>query len=91
MQLVKGTADSIKKEQYLKQREKLAMKEKQIEEAKKLVDLELERRRAELSAKAAVNKMGEVKETEKEQISLKKMQLKEQEEVIAKRILTKRE
>ncbi len=91
MQLVKGTADSIKKEQYLKQKEKLALKEKQIEEAKKLVDQELERRRAELAAKASVSKLGEIKEIEKEQIAIKKKQLKEQEEAISLRIQSMRE
>ena len=38
MQVVKGTADVLKKQQYLKQKEKVIQKEKQLEEAKANVD-----------------------------------------------------
>jgi len=62
MQLVKGTGDSIKKQQYLKQREKAALKDKQNEEAKKVMDGELERRKVELASKAEVSKRDEVRE-----------------------------
>ena len=50
-EIVKGTADVTQKQTYLKLKEKVAKKEKQIEEAKLYVDEQIERRRHELGLK----------------------------------------
>ena len=62
MQIVKGTADNIKKKAYLEQRERVAQKERLMEDAKKQIDAEFEKRRNDLAAKAVTSKMGDIKE-----------------------------
>ena len=51
MQVVKGTADTLKKQQYLKLKAKVIAKDKQIEEAQLQVDHQIERRKQELALK----------------------------------------
>ena len=53
--VVKGTADAIKKSKYLAMNNKVKAKEQQIEEAKQLVDGMIEKRRQELQEKHAGN------------------------------------
>ena len=74
MQLVKGQADTLKKQQYLKLREKITAKEKQIEEAKSLVDSQIERRRIELAEKNSPKRKSK-SELEREQKLLKQQQI----------------
>ena len=51
MQVVKGTADTLKKQQYLKMKAKVIEKDKLIDEAKQQVDQQIERKKQELAQK----------------------------------------
>ena len=53
--VVKGTADALKKKKYLAMNQKVKAKEQQIEEAKQLVDSMIEKRRLDLAERHLTN------------------------------------
>ena len=87
--VIKGTADAIRKQKYMAMNTKMKAKEQQIEEAKQLVDAMIEKRRQDLAEKHEVATT-RIKKVDVELLA-RQQQLKDQEESSLMRVKENRE
>ena len=89
--VVKGAADSMKKQRYLEANQKMKAKEKKIEEQKALIDAMIEKRRLDLEERQELTSSRLKKEYEDSDLKARKDKYQEERDHTVGRVLEKKE